>query len=420
MNIFNVSLLTALSTATRMVSGFIINKTLAVYSGPIGIAMVGQLQNFNSILCTLSKGGINSGVVKYISEKKGINKKIKIISTSFYICTISSIILSSIMFISADYLSVNILDDLSYSYIFKVFSFTILFFSLNSILMSIINGLQQIKKYIIINIIGSLISLLITFILITYYNISGALLAIVINQSLIFFVTIFLFDKRVFLNLKLLCNNFCIHYCKKLFFFTIMTIVTAISVPLSQYIIRDYIKDNLSIIDAGIWQGMLYFSSTYLIFVTSTINVYYTPKISSLNNKLDIRNEIKKGFYTLIPIVCFLSIFIFYFRTFIISIIFTKEFISMQSLFKYYLLGDVIKIAAFLLSSIMLAKALTKVYIISEVVFSLSFVLFSIYFISKYGLIGTSYAYVTNYSLYLLFTIIYFRDYLWKTKVKSQ
>jgi len=199
-----------------------------------------------------------------------------------------------------------------------------------------------------------------------------------------------------------------------------MTIVTAISVPLSQYIIRDYIKDNLSIIDAGIWQGMLYFSSTYLIFVTSTINVYYTPKISSLNNKLDIRNEIKKGFYTLIPIVCFLSIFIFYFRTFIISIIFTKEFISMQSLFKYYLLGDVIKIAAFLLSSIMLAKALTKVYIISEVVFSLSFVLFSIYFISKYGLIGTSYAYVTNYSLYLLFTIIYFRDYLWKTKVKSQ
>ena len=127
MNIFNVSLLTALSTATRMVSGFIINKTLAVYSGPIGIAMVGQLQNFNSILCTLSKGGINSGVVKYISEKKGINKKIKIISTSFYICTISSIILSSIMFISADYLSVNILDDLSYSYIFKVFSFTIYF-----------------------------------------------------------------------------------------------------------------------------------------------------------------------------------------------------------------------------------------------------------------------------------------------------
>ena len=130
--------------------------------------------------------------------------------------------------------------------------------------------------------------------------------------------------------------------------------------------------------------------------------------------------KLKKGFYTLIPIFCFLSIFIFYFRTFIISIIFTKEFISMQSLFKYYLLGDVIKIAAFLLSSIMLAKALTKVYIISEVVFSLSFVLFSIYFISKYGLIGTSYAYVTNYSLYLLFTIIYFRDYLWKTKVKSQ
>ena len=162
MTLIKTSVLTAISTIITVISGFVINKVIALYIGPSGLAVVGQLQNFMTIVTTFSNGAITSGIVKYTAEYQTIEQKHKIFSTSIIISLICSFIISLLLFGFSGYLSELILKDVKYNSVFIVLGITIFLFALNTILMSILNGQKEIKKYILVNISSRIFSLFFT------------------------------------------------------------------------------------------------------------------------------------------------------------------------------------------------------------------------------------------------------------------
>ena len=52
----------------KLSSALVINKVIAIFAGPSGLAIVGQLQNAVLIINTFAQGGINSGLTKYTAE----------------------------------------------------------------------------------------------------------------------------------------------------------------------------------------------------------------------------------------------------------------------------------------------------------------------------------------------------------------
>ena len=140
MTLIKTSILTAISTVIKILSGFVINKVMAIYVGPSGLAIVGQLQNFITMSMTLSNGAIAQGIVKYTAEYKTIEKKKKIFSTSIVISLICSSVISLILIVFSGYWSELILQSTNYDSVFIVFGITIFLFALNTILMSILNG----------------------------------------------------------------------------------------------------------------------------------------------------------------------------------------------------------------------------------------------------------------------------------------
>ena len=83
----------------------------------------------------------------------------------------------------------------------------------------------------------------------------------------------------------------------------------------------------------------------------------------------------------------------------------------MAPLFTFQLLGDFFKIGSFLLGYILIAKADVRLFIVSEVLFSASLVILSYFFIDKYGVIGSTYAFCLNYGLYWIAMIFITRKY---------
>jgi len=83
-------------------------------------------------------------------------------------------------------------------------------------------------------------------------------------------------------------------------------------------------------------------------------------------------------------------------------------------LFLYQLIGDVLKIASWLLSFMMIAKAMTKEFLITEVVSISLFLILSLCFFNNYGVLGLTYAYAINYAIYLIMMIVLFRKLLFK------
>jgi len=412
MTLIKTSILTAISTVIKILSGFVINKVMAVYVGPSGLAIVGQLQNFITMSMTLSNGAIAQGIVKYTAEYKTIEKKKKIFSTSIVISLICSSVISLILIVFSGYWSELILQSSNYDSVFIVFGITIFLFALNTILMSILNGQKEIKKYVMVNIASSIFSLFFTSFLIMQLNIIGALYALVINQSVIFFVTLGFVIKSSWFKFKYFKEGADKESLLKLSKFSLMAIVSVLTVPVSHIVVRNYIGENLSWDEAGYWQGIWYISTMYLMVITTSLGVYYLPKLSEIQDKVELRNEIFNGYKIIMPIVIILAIVIYTLREYVIIIVFSESFMPMMDLFLWQLIGDVVKIASWLLGYMTLAKAMTKTYISLEIFGSLNFIGLSIYFIDIYGLVGITYAFTINYIIYLFIMIFIFRRLL--------
>jgi PST family polysaccharide transporter len=179
-----------------------------------------------------------------------------------------------------------------------------------------------------------------------------------------------------------------------------MGLTSAVSIPLSFILIRDILTAKLGILAAGHWQASWKISETYLMLITSTLSLYYLPRIAEIRKVSELKSEIIKVYKLVIPVVLLCALTIFLLRDFIIMTLFTPEFAPMRELFSWQLTGDVIKISSWILAYIMIGRAMVKSFIVSEILFSISFVLLSWLCVGTFGLVGVSIAYTLSYILY--------------------
>lgn len=403
MTFIKTSFLSALASISKLFSGLLINKLIAVQTGSAGLALIGQFQDFLRISTAFAQAGLNTGVTKYTAEqsKEGQNH-LALYSTAFKISTITSTVVAIITILAADYLSTYFLKSDQYADVFQIFGITVILYTLNGLVLSILNGLRKIKLWTIINICQSLAALVLTAILSKTLGIKGILLALATNQSIVFFIALILMYRYTDIKMISFLGVIRKQEVLNLLNFSLMTITTIIALPAVHLYVRNYIGENFGWDAAGLWQGITYISTTYLMLVTSILSVYYLPTIAMLNNREEIFSEVSRGLRIIIPVVTVLSLAIYLFKGIIISILFSENFRGMEELFLWQMVGNVIKIAAWLFSYVILAKAMSKVFISLEVVFAFYFGALSVFFLSQYGLIGVTYAYCVNYCTYLL------------------
>ena len=413
MKLIKTSFFSALITLVRISSGFIAGKVVAMFTGPSGVALIGQFNNFITIVLTFSNGAINSGVIKYTAQFNGDEMQLKkLFSTSFKISIYCSIFFGILLLLIASFISQLLFQSSLYINPIRVLGVTIILYSLNSLLIAILNGLQQIKKYTLVNTAGSIIGLLFTVILVFYFKIEGALYALVLTQSIVFFVTLGLIIKSDWFSWSFFKQPFDKEIARKLSHFSLMAITSSLCMPVAQILLRNMVIEELGVNSAGYWQGMMRISDGYLMIVTMSLSTYYLPKLSSLVSDKELRSEIFQGYKIILPIVFTSCLFIYLLRFFIINLLFTKDFELMSELFIFQLLGDFFKIAAWLLAFLMTAKAMTKIFIATEIVFTLTYVFLSFIFVNYLKLEGIAIAFAINYFIYLVAMIIVFRKLL--------
>ena len=404
---------TALSTLVRMLTGLVSVKVVASIIGPVGVALVGQLNNFATIALSLSTGGINNGITKYIAEYKEDEEKVKdCLSTALRITLVCSLVMAVFLILFHDYLSRYIMLSPDYGYVFVIFGFTILFYALNMGLASVINGFKEFKRYVKINIAGSLFGLVFTLSLVFTWQLKGALISAVTFQSIMFFISLCMVRKLPWLRWSYFRNKLNSDLAKRYLRYSLMTFTTAATLPISQMLLRGYVISQISATEAGWWEAMNRISNMYLMVITTSFTVYYLPRLSEITDKRELRSEIFRSYKVIIP--CLLGGFalIYLLRFVVIHLLFTPDFLPMENLFAWQLAGDFFKITSWLLAFLMVAKAMTRWFVTTEVVFSLLFVGLGFLFMQMNGVVGITQAYFVNYVIYLAFMVYLFRNLL--------
>jgi len=413
-DLFKITSLNSFSVVLKIGIGLVTSKILAVFVGPSGMALVGNLRNFTSSIESISTLGFQNGIVKYVAEyKEDKNQFQKIITTVFICLLVLGIVLSAVLYFFASFWNEQIFgNNLNYDIVFKVIALVLPWTAISIFLLSILNGLGKYEKVIWVNIIGNSISLLVSVYMIFHFKTFGALLSLVISPALLVFSTFYFINKEFRFFDEIRFRNFDFQIIKNLSSYTLMALVSAIFGPLVILAIRNNVIVTLGMDQAGFWETMTRISTYYLMFVSTILSVYFLPKLAIAKNNQETKNVFWSFYKTIFPVFILVLILIYFSRFFIIKLLFTNSFIPVTALFFWQLLGDIFKVASLILGFQFFAKKLTLAFIVSEL-FSLGVLYFSShYLILNFGIQGIVMAQALDNFIYLLILIIYFRKSL--------
>lgn len=401
MTLIKTSLLNGIAVVIKMLTMLGLNKILAIYVGPAGYAAIGNFQNAAQMITTFASGAINTGVVKYTAEYHDDEEKQRQVwRTAGTIAVLGSVITGIGVAVFSKQIAQWFLQDESYNTVFIWFSVTLVFFIFNTLLLAILNGKKEIHRYIIANIAGSLFSLAVTSALAVQFGLHGALTALAIHPSFAFVITLYLCYKADWFKFSYLFGRLDKQVVLNLSKYTAMALTSAACVPVSHILIRTHLADTLGMDAAGYWEAMWRLSAAYLMLVTTTLSLYYLPKLSELKDPKEIKAEILQGYKIILPVAAACGLVIYLLRDFIIGVLFTSDFIPMRDLFAWQMVGDTLKIGSWILAYLMLGKAMMKLFIASEIVFAAGFYGWTYFLTGMYGLEGVTIAHAINYAIY--------------------
>lgn len=405
--LLSVTFFTALLTLVRMGMGFVIAKVVAVYTGPAGMGMLGQVQSMVTALNGVVTSPVGSGVVRYTSQnhQQGFENCAPWWRAAVRWAIIIFLIAFPLALVFSKPISYFLFKDTAYYWLVIVACSVLPFSILNTLSISIINGQQLYKRYVAVGMISVTISSIVMICLIIQWNLNGALLAAAINLSVSGIVMLVISIRQPWLRVKYFFGKYSAENFRGISSYVIMAITSALAMPLALVLIRNIMSSKLGWEVTGLWQAVWKISEVYLAVITMALSTYYLPKLSNIKELAEIKKEITNTAFIIMPLVCVMALVVYLLRDVAITILFTEEFRGARDIFAIQLIGDVLKILSWLYAFPMLARGATKWFVSSEVFFSGTLVLFSYFFISKYGVQGASIAFAINYLIY--FTFVY-------------
>ncbi|MGI8487677.1 O-antigen translocase [Pectobacterium sp. S5] len=411
--LLSVTFFSGLLTLAKMGSGFVIAKIVAIYTGPSGMAMLGQIQSIVASLNGIVNAPVGSGIVRYTAEfeKEGVEGCAPWWKASLWWLAIILSILMPIGFFFARSLSDFLLNDPNYAWIIWITVASLPVAALGTLVNSVINGYQQYRRFVILGAISTAFSCTLMITLIINFGIKGALLAAAIQSGLIGLILISSVLRQPWAKLSYWWGETDTSNKKRIGGYILMATTTALTAPIALIGVRNVLISHVGWEEAGQWQAVWKISEVYLGVITIALSTYYLPKLSTLKGVENIRAEINQTAKIIIPIAAIMALGVYLFRDFAISLLFTEAFRSARELFAIQLIGDVIKIASWLYAYPMLSRGATKWFVSTEVIFSLSLIALTYTLVPLYSTQGANFAYAINYLLYLVFTFVFFGRY---------
>lgn len=413
MKLVKTTLLSGVTTLSKLASGFVSLKIVAVIIGPSGVALVGQLMNFITMAGTIASGATNGGVTSFTAKyHDNEQEKYKVWHTAVWLSGCLSLIVGLATIIFRKYLSIVFLHSDNYSGIFIAFGCSLLFFVWNQLLLAILNGQREIAKMTTINTLGSFISLAMSIILVLHYKVYGALLAIAIVPNIIFFISLFFVYRSTWFKWSAFLGKLDKKTLIGLSSFTLMTIIGATVTPIQQLLVRNLMIKDLSMNMAGNWQGLQSISNAYLMIVYTAFSTYFMPKFASLKTKAEIRKELFDCYKLIVPFVALSIVVIYFGRNLIIHILYSKAFGDMGQLFFWQLIGDFFKTIAWPMGLIFVSKGKAMIIGFNDIIFNCLIVVLSYSLIKIIPIQATVLSFAITYFLWFSWLAILTRKYL--------
>ena len=376
-------------------------KLLAVSFGPAGVGQAGNFRQLVTVLGVLAGAGIFNGVTKYVAQYHDDKAQLRtVVGTSSAMVLGFSTMLAVVFLLAAAPISQGLFGHTHYQGLVRLVALVQMGIAWANLLLALMKGFRDAAGNALALILGSIIGVIAYYFCYRLGGYEGALLGLALVPALVVIPAAFMLMRRGNVPLNYLKPQWDKMLAGQLGKFTLMALITSVTLPVAYVMMRNLLAAHYSWDEVGIWQGVSSISDAYLQFITASFSVYLLPTLSRLTSRQDITREIFRSLRFVLPAVAIASFTVWLLRDFAIWLLFSAKFTAMRDLFAWQLVGDVLKVGAYVFGYLVIAKASLRLYILAEIGQFALLTAFSHWLIPTHGALGAAQAYMATYIVY--------------------
>lgn len=384
------------------------SKFVAVLLGPAGVGIMGLYQSGLQLVQQISSMGLAQSAVRDVSEAHGSNdiqriaKTVAIVRKLVWITGLLGLI---IVACCSPLLSKFSFGNYDYTIPFIILSVTLLLDQLSAGQRVILQGMRRLKDLAKCTAFGVTFGLITSVPLYYWLGIDGIIPTLILN-SVCSLTLSWLYSRKIKIEKVQVTPKHTLEQGKQMLVMGISMSLSGIFASIVSYSIRGFIQGNGGVDQVGLYQAGFVIMTTYVGMVMNAIATDYYPRLAAINKDNEkcreaVSQQGEIGTMILAPMLtgCLLLM------PFVLQLLYSDQFLAANDYISWACLGMMLRLAAWVISFLYVAKAESKLFIFLELVANSTYLVFSLLGYKLLGLSGLGIAFALNYLVY--FCIVY-------------
>lgn len=381
------------------------SKAIAMLLGLSGVGIIGLYQSGLHLVQQLTNMGLAQSAVRDVSEASGsgdterVSKTITVVRRLVWATGLLGLIVMSVF---SPVLSKTSFGNYDYIIAFIILSTTLLFDQLSAGQKVVLQGLRKLKDLARCSAIGVTVGLFTSIPIYYFFGNKGITPSLLIS-SIVSLIVSWWYSRKIKVSKAKMNFREVWSHGKLMLIMGVSMSLSGIFSTAASYAIRSYIRNIGGIDEVGLYQAGFMIMNTYVGLVMSAIATDYYPRLASINKDNDrcretICQQGEIGSMILAPMLTICLVFM----PFVLWILYSDQFLGANNYISWACLGMMLRMAAWVISFLFVAKAESKLFLINELVATSYYFIFSVIGYKYWGLQGIGAAFALYYLVYLL------------------
>lgn len=385
------------------------SKFIAIFLGPAGMGIVGLFQSTLDLIAGITNFGLGTSAVKDIAEAVGTNNTdrigtvVKIVRRLVWFTGLLGVLVTVVF---SELLSKLTFGNTNYQFAFIWLSVTMLLNQLSIGQSILLQGFRELRLMAKSSFFGSFLSLVIAIPVYYYLGQKGIVPVLILTSSSTLFLSWY-FSRQIKVQNVPLTLDETIAKGKSMMLMGFMISLSSFLTIVSSYVIRMYINNTGSIDDVGFYSAGFVIINTYVGLVFTAMGTDYYPRLAQVNHdntklRLLVSQQAIIALLIIVPLIVTFLIF----SPFAIQLLYSKQFLPIESMVSWGILGMFFKAVSWSLGFVLFAKNDSKLFLWTAVGFNSVFLINNIIGYYSWGLTGLGITFLVNYAIHF-FVLFY-------------
>lgn len=381
------------------------SKFVAVLLGPTGVGIMGLYQSGLQLVQQISSMGLAQSAVRDVSEANGSNdlqKIAKIVTVVRKLVWFTGLLGLIVVACCSPLLSKFSFGNYDYTIPFIILSITLLLDQLSAGQKVVLQGMRRLKDLAKCTAFGVTVGLVTSVPLYYWLGIDGIVPTLILNSACSLILSWF-YSKKIKIAKVQVTPRQTLEQGKQMLVMGISMSLSGIFASVVSYAIRGFVQGNGGVEQVGLFQAGFVIMTTYVGMVMNAIATDYYPRLAAINkDNIKCREAVSQqgeiGTMIIAPMLTCCLVFM----PFVLKILYSDNFLAANEYISWACLGMMLRMAAWVISFLYVAKAESRLFIILELSANLVYLLFSLLGYKLLGLTGLGIAFTLQYVVYFL------------------